>query len=183
MRKNFGAQTWICPMPVLIIGTYNEDGTPNAMNAAWGGPWDYNHIFICLSRHKTTDNIERTKAFTVSFADSKHIVEADYVGIVSGNNEPNKLAKANLHTERSKFVDAPIITDFPLTLECKLVENQDGNIVGEIVNVSADEKYLGTDGKPDPEKMHFITFDPIKNKYVELGKVVGNAFKDGMKIK
>lgn len=183
MRKNFGQKTWFYPLPVLIIGTYDENGIPNAMNAAWGGIWDYNQIYISLSPHKTTKNIEQKKAFTVSFADASHVIESDYVGIVSGNKVPNKLEIAGLHTSRSKFVDAPIIEEFPLTLECELVQNDNGTIIGQIVNVSADESVLDGDGNINPAKLHIITFDPVKNTYIELGEVVGNAFRDGLKLK
>ena len=182
MRKDFGKKTWFYPMPVLIIGTYDEKGVPNAMNVAWGGIWDFNQVYLSLSQHKTTNNIALKKAFTVSFADSKHVKEADYVGVVSGNKIPNKLEIAGLHTTKSKFVDAPIINEFPLTLECKLVSNDDGTIIGEIVNVSADESILDSNGNIDPQKIDAITFDPINNTYVKLGEKVGNAFKDGLKI-
>ena len=183
MRKDFGKQTWFYPLPVLIIGTYDENGNANAMNAAWGGIWDYNQVYVTLSPHKTTTNINLKKAFTISFADAKHTVEADYVGIVSGNKVPNKLEVAGLHTTKSKFVDAPIIDEFPLTLECKLVSNNDGTIIGEIVNVSADESVLDTNGKVDPMKLNAISFDPINNTYIKLGEKVGNAFRDGLKLK
>ena len=183
MRKDFGKKTWFYPMPVLIVGTYDEKGVPNAMNAAWGGVWDFNQIYLSLSPHKTTRNIDMKKAFTVSFADAKHVVEADYVGIVSGDEKPNKLDLAGLHTTKSKYVDAPIIDEFPLTLECKLVSNDDGTVIGEIVNVSADESILDKNGNVDPQKLDTISFDPINNAYIKLGEKVGNAFKDGLKLK
>jgi len=184
MRKDFGSKTWICPMPVLIIGSYNEDGSPNAMNAAWGGTWDYNQIFLCLSEnHATTKNILKNKEFTVSFADSKHVSQADYVGIVPYSQEHKKIEKSGLTPTRSKFVNAPIFEEFPLTLECKLVENKDGIIVGQIINVSADEKVLKNDGNIDVSKLNLITYDPIENTYIELGQKVGNAFKEGLRLK
>lgn len=183
MRKDFGVKTWVMPMPVLIIGTYNEDGSPNAMNAAWGGTWDYNQVFVCLSKHATTTNILKNKEFTISFADAKHVVEADYVGIVSYNDNKNKIKNAGLTATKSKFVNAPTFAEFPLTLECKLIENNNGNIIGQIVNVNADESVLDEQGKIDTQKLNLITFDPINNSYIELGKKVGNAFKDGLKLK
>lgn len=184
MRKNFGSKPWVYPQPVLIVGTYDENGTPDALNAAWGGQYDINMVVICLSKHKTTDNIVKKGAFTVAFADKAHVVEADYVGIVSANDVPDKLAKAGLHTVKSEFVDAPIIEEFPLALECKFVKfNEDGNVIGEIVNVSADEKVIGPDGKIDPSKLGAIVFDPIGMGYIALGEKVGNAFKDGAKFK
>lgn len=183
MRKDFGKQTWMLPLPVLIIGTYDEKDTPNAMNAAWGGLWDYNKIFVSLSEHKTTKNLRLKKAFTIAFADAKHVVEADYVGIVSANRIPDKIAKSGLKTEKSKFVDAPIFTDFPISLECKVESFEDGTLIGEIVNASADTSVLDKNGNIDVTKLHTITYDPIGHNYIELGKIVGKAFSDGKKIK
>ena len=185
MRKNFGAKTYLYPLPVLIVAAYDENGTPNAMNAAWGGISDDNQVALCLSAgHKTTKNILAKGAFTVSMADAAHVVERDYLGVVSGNKEPNKLAKAGLHAVKSEFVDAPVIEELPMTLECKLIKvTQEGLILGEIVNVSADESILDNSGKIDPAKLRPITFDPVNNKYIQLGEVVGNAFRDGLKIK
>ena len=185
MRKNFGAQTILYPMPVFIIATYNEDGTPNAMNAAWGGIHDTNQIGICLAPdHKTAKNILKRKCFTVSMADAAHVVPCDYVGIVSGNDVPDKLAKAGFHTVKSDFVDAPVIAELPMTLECRLIsfDEKTGCTVGEIVNVSADESIL-TEGKINPAKLRPITFDPVNHTYLELGGKVGDAFKDGLKLK
>ncbi|WP_299966874.1 flavin reductase family protein [uncultured Oscillibacter sp.] len=185
MRKNFGANPWFYPLPVLIIGTYGEDGTADAMNAAWGGLYDRDKVELCLSAgHKTTRNIKARGAFTVSFADVAHVAEADYVGLVSANQEARKLEKAGLHTTKSEFVDAPLIDEFPLTLECRLLKvTEDGNIIGQIVNVSADQRILGADGKPDPAKLRAIAFDPVENGYLVLGERVGNAFSDGAKLK
>lgn len=187
MRKNFGPQTWIYPMPVLIIGSYDEKGNPNAMNAAWGGIFDYNQIMICLSSHKTTENIKKNKAFTISFATKETIAASDYVGIVSQNDEPNKIIKSGLKYEKAEHVNAPLFTDYPLSLECELIDiiNQGeggGNFIGKIVNVSADESIL-SNGKIDPKKLHIITYDPVTFKYIELGEEVGSAFKEGLKLK
>ena len=187
MRKNFGPQTWMYPMPVLIIGTYDENSNPNAMNAAWGGIYDYNQIMICLGSHKTTDNIKKNKAFTVSFATVETVTASDYVGIVSQNNEPNKIAKSGLNAIKAENVNAPLFTNYPLTLECELVEiiNQGeggGNIIANIVNVSADESVL-TNRKVDYKKLHIITYDPATHKYVALGEEVAQAFKEGLKLK
>jgi len=187
MRKNFGPQTWMYPMPVLILGSFDENDNPNAMNAAWGGIFDYNQIMVCLSSHKTTDNIKKNKAFTVSFATVETVTASDYVGIVSQNKEPNKIGKSGLTYQKAEHVNAPLFLDYPLTLECELIDiiNQGeggGNIIGKIVNVSADESVL-TNGKVDPKKLHIITFDPIANKYVALGKEVADAFKEGLKLK
>lgn len=185
MRKNFGAKSFIYPQPVLIIATYDENGIPDAMNAAWGSVADTNKIAMYLAgHHKTVKNILLKKAFTVSMADASHVVECDYVGIVSGNDVSNKLEIAGLHTTKSEFVDAPLIDELSLALECKLesFDEETELLIGEIINVCADEKIL-TDGKIDPTKLDPITFDPVHHKYIKLGEVVGNAFKDGMKLK
>ena len=183
MRKNFGAKPWVYPQPVLMIGTYDENGKPNLMNAAWGGQYDANQVMLCLSSHKTTDNIKVTGAFTVSFATASTVVPCDYVGIVSAKQEPNKMEKAGFTTVKSKFVNAPIINELPLTLECKFLKcNEDGNVIGQIVNVSADESIL-TDGSVDYKKLDAIIFDPTAAAYIRLGEKVGNAFKDGAKLK
>ncbi|MBR4745116.1 MAG: flavin reductase family protein [Clostridia bacterium] len=182
MRKDFGVKTWFYPLPVVIIGTYDENGVPNAMNAAWSGIWDYNQVYVSLSKHKTTDNLTKTRAFTISFADVKHVVEADCVGVVSGNQVPNKLEIAGLHTHKSAHVNAPIIDEFPLTLECNVVSFEEGTLIGEIVNVNADESVL-TNGVIDVDKLQVISFSPADNSYRVVGKKVGNAFRDGLKLK
>lgn len=185
MRKNFGSKSWLYPMPVLIVAAYNESGKANAMNAAWGGIFTDNHIGICISEgHKTTKNILATQAFTVSMATVEQLAACDYVGIVSGNNEPDKFAKAGFTAVRSEMVNAPIIEQLPMTLECEFVSyDEDRNyLVGRIVGVSADDKIL-TDGKIDYHKLRPITYDPINHHYIELGEVVGKAFYDGKKLK
>lgn len=185
MRKNFGKKSWLYPMPVLIIAAYDEGGVPNVMNAAWGGIFTDDHIGICLSEgHKTTKNIRATGAFTVSMATAGQLTACDYVGIVSGNKEPDKFAKAGFTAERSEFVNAPVIKELPMTLECELVsyDEESNHLVGRIVNVSADESIL-TDGKIDVAKLRPVTYDPVNNKYIELGAKVGNAFSDGKKLK
>ncbi len=184
MRKNFGSKTWLFPMPVLIIATYDEKGNPDVMNAAWGGIVEENTIGICLSEsHKTTKNIAVNKAFTVSVADARHVTEEDYVGIVSQNDDKGKFEKSGFTAEKSPFVNAPIIKELPMALECSYIKTtEDGLVMGKIVNVSCDEDYL-TNGKIDPALLRPITFDPINAKYIELGSVVGNAFSDGKKLK
>ena len=185
MRKNFGSKSWLYPMPVLIIAAYDEAGIPNAMNAAWGGMFTDEHIGICISQgHKTTKNILATKAFTVIMATAEQVVACDYVGIVSGNRERDKVAKAGFTTERSEVVNAPIIKELPMTLECEFVsyDEESCHLVGRIVNVSADESIL-TDGKIDYAKLRPITYDPVNHHYVELGTKVGDAFSDGKKLK
>jgi flavin reductase (DIM6/NTAB) family NADH-FMN oxidoreductase RutF len=186
MRKNFGTKPYLYPMPVLIIGTYDENGIPDAMNAAWGNVCDVDKISICISgTHKTMKNILKSLAFTVSIADVKHVAEADYVGIISGNDVPNKLEKAGLHTIKSEFVNAPVIEEFPMTLECRLfsVDHENEIVVGEIINISADEEILNEKGMVDPAKLEPLTYDPMNNEYWVLGKKVGKAFHDGKFIK
>ena len=185
MRKNFGSKSWLYPMPVLIVAAYDEQGIPNAMNAAWGGMFTDEHIGICISEgHKTTKNILTTKAFTVSMATVEQLAACDYVGIVSGNREPDKFSKAGFTALRSEVVNAPIIEQLPMTLECEMVsyDKESNHLVGRIVNVSADEKIL-TDGKIDLGKLRPITYDPINHYYIALGEVAGNAFSDGKKLK
>ncbi len=181
-RVNFGAKPTVYPMPVFIIGTYDENGTPNAMNAAWGGITDGAEISISLAEHKTTRNFAATGAFTVSMATEYTVVACDYVGMESGNKVPNKFEKAGFHAVKSEFVNAPLIEELPMALECKVKSFDDGILVGEIVNVSADESVL-TDGKIDPKKLKPITFDAVNNTYIGLGEVVGNAFHDGLSLK
>ena len=186
MRKNFGAKPYTYPQPVLIIASYDENGTPDAMNAAWGGISDDTQISMCLSAgHKTVKNILKRKAFTVSMADAAHVAACDYVGIVSANNVPDKLEKAGFHTTRSEFVEAPLIDELPMALECRLVsyDEESCRMVGEIVNVSAEESVLDENGKIDPGKLQPITFDPVNNAYLKLGEKVGNAFRDGLALK
>lgn len=186
MRKNFGAKPYTYPQPVLIIATYDENGVADAMNAAWGGISDDTQISMCLSAgHKTVRNILARGAFTVSMADAAHVTACDYVGIVSANDVPDKLAKAGFHTTKSEFVDAPLIDELPMALDCKLISYDEDTcrLVGEIVNVNAEERILGDDGNIDPAKLEPITFDPVNNTYLKLGEKVGNAFEDGMKLK
>ena len=186
MRKNFGAKPMCYPMPVYIIATYGADGTPNAMNAAWGGISDDTEISICVSAgHKTTANILERKAFTVSMATVQQLAACDYVGIVSGNKEPDKFAKAGFHATASEFVDAPLIDELPMALECRLVsyDPETCRLVGEIVNVSADESVLGENGKVDAAKLQPITYDPMNHHYLALGGQVGQAFHDGLELK
>jgi len=181
-RVDFGAKPFIFPMPVLIIGTYDENGVPNAMNAAWGTITDFNEITISMSHHKTTENLAVTGAFTVSMATEDTVVACDYVGIESGAKVPDKFARAGFHATKSVHVNAPLIDELPMALECKVKSYQDEILVGEIVNVNADESVL-TDGKIDPKKLKPIAYDPVNHTYVGLGNVVGKAFADGAKLK
>ena len=186
--KSFGQKPWVLPQPVLIIGTYNSDGTPNAMNAAWGGQWDAKEIMISMGKHATTENLARCEEFTVAFATKDTMVASDFVGIVSAKNDSEKMQKTGWTAIKAENVNAPVFTDFPMTMECRILrkidESEEGYyIVAEIVNILVGEDYIGEDGKPDVEKMQLITYEPIRHGYVELGKRVGNAFSDGKKLK
>ena len=186
MRKNFGAKPWLYPMPVLILGTYNADGTPNAMNAVWGGISEENEIFICVSDdHKTTENFLATGAFTVSVATAKTVVAADFFGIVSGNDVPDKISRAGWHAEKSAFVEAPLFAELPLALECEVVsyEKESCRLFGKIINVSADERVLDAQGRIDAEKLSPIVYDPVAHVYRTLGTPVARAFSAGKALK
>lgn len=184
MRKNYGAKPFLYPQAVFIIGSYDENGKANAMNAARGCIARSDEIFIYLSSHKTTKNILARKAFTVSMGTVDHLAACDYVGIVSADNEPEKMQKAGFHTIKSAFVDAPIIEELPMTLECKLIsyDPESHYLFGKIVNVSADESIL-TDEKIDPMKLHPLTYDGVSCCYYSLGEKVGNAYHDGSALK
>ena len=175
----------VYPMPVFILGTYGKDGTPNAMNAAWGGITEENEITVCVSAdHKTTENFTSRGAFTVSMATADFVCECDYVGIESGNKAEDKLDRCGFHTVKSELVDAPIILELPMALECRVksYDPESCRLVGEIVNVSADESVL-TDGKIDPDKLKPITYDSANHTYRVIGEVVGKAFSDGLRFK
>ena len=185
MRKNFGSQHWLFPQPVLMIATYNEDGTPDIMNAAWGGISDSDEISISISNtHKTAENLLKRGAFTVSFATADQVAACDYVGLVSGNKVPDKFARAGFHAVKSEFVDAPLVKELPMALECRVrsYDTETDILRGEIVNVCADETIL-TDGKIDPAKLRPIVFDPVNHDYLELGEKAGKAFGEGNKLK
>lgn len=186
MRKNFGAKPLSYPQPVFTLAAYGEDGTPCAMNAAWGGISEENELSMCISAgHRTTKDILARRALTVSMADAEHMEACDYVGIVSGNNVPDKFARAGFHAQRSEFVDAPLIEELPIALECRLksYDPQTCRMVCEIVNVSVDERVLDENGAVDVSKARPITFDPFNTKYVVLGDTVGTAFRDGKALK
>lgn len=187
MKKKIKTTEAIFPMPVLMIATYNEDGTVDVMNAAWGTMLERDEIILNLTEtHKTVKNIKQRKAFTVSIADSKHVVEADYFGVVSGNNTPNKFENSGLTVTKSENVDAPIINEFPICMECEFVEYQDDKygcgVIGKVVNVTADEKVMNGDNV-DVELVNAIAFDPYTHGYYKVTNRVGEAFKDGLKLK
>ena len=187
MRKSIKTTEAIFPMPVLMIATYNEDGSVNVMNAAWGTMIDRNIVGLNLTEsHKTVKNIKERKAFTVSIADSKHVDEADYFGIVSGNNTPNKFENSGLTSTKSENVDAPIINEFPICLECEFIEYQSNEhgvgVIGKVINVTADEKVMNGENV-DINLVEAITFDPFTHGYYKVSERVGEAFKDGLKLK
>ncbi len=186
--KRFEPKPWVVPQPVLIIGTYNEQGEANAMNAAWAGQWDTKEIMISMGVHATTENMNRNGEFTVAFATKQTMVASDFVGIVSAKNDPKKMEKTGWNIEKAEKVNAPVFTDFPMTLECRIKEKIDETatgyyIIAEIVNILVDEKYLGEDNNPDIEKMELIAYNPIQHTYIQLGNKVGHAFSDGKALK
>lgn len=183
MKKYFKAQSAMYPEPVLMIGTYNEDGSANMMNAAWGGISDTNEIHICLGSHRTTDNILRLKEFTVSMGTAETMEACDYVGMVSGNKVNDKVSKAGFTPSKAEHVNAPVFEELPFGLECELIsfDENTGHLYAKILHVYMDESIL-KDGKPDLSKFHPIIFDGMNNKYVALGETVGDAFKAGRKL-
>ena len=184
MKKNIKTTEAIFPMPVLMIATYNEDGSIDVMNAAWGTMLERDQVILNLTEtHKTVKNIRNRKAFTVSIANAKNVVAADYFGVVSGNNTPNKFENSGLTATKSDNVDAPIINEFSICLECELLEGEsDWGIVGKVVNVSADEEVMNGDNV-DINKLEAIAFDPYTAGYYKVNERVGNAFKDGLQLK
>ncbi|MBQ7413556.1 MAG: flavin reductase family protein [Alphaproteobacteria bacterium] len=186
MKKNIKKDLIMAPMPVLIIGTYDENGTPNAMNAAWGTQCDMNAITIFLSKHKTTENLKQKKAFTVAFATKETLVASDYFGIESGH-KVDKIKQAGFHALRAEHVDAPVFEEYPVTVECKVLEmadDEDGyRLVGQVVNVVAEESVLDDKGRVDLGKLHLISYDSATHSYRVIGDVVGQAFRDGLALK
>ena len=171
---------------MFIIASYNADGSANAMNAAWGGISEETEITICVDNaHKTAENLLARKAFTVSMATAQMMTACDYVGIVSGSKEPGKFAKAGFHATKSEFVDAPLIDELPMALECEVIsyDEETCRLVGRIVNVCADESVLGENGKVDAAKLQPITYDPMNHHYLVLGETVGQAFQAGVALK
>ena len=184
MRKQIKTTEAIFPMPVLMIATYNEDGSVDVMNAAWGMMLERDQIVLNLTEtHKTVKNIKMRKAFTVSLANSKNVVAADYFGIVSANNTQNKFESSNLTSIKSEYVDAPIVNEFPVCMECELIDaDSECGIIGKIINVTADESVM-KDDNVDITLLDAIAFDPFTHGYYKIGEKVGNAFNDGMQLK
>ena len=182
MKKNLGPQTFVYPMPVFILGTYDENGRPNAMNAAWGGTYDTNMVTVSLARHQTTENLELKKCFTLAFGTKSTLAACDYVGIVSGKSEKEKIKKAGLTPVKALHIDAPYFEEFPLTLECEVTSFKNGTLIAKIVNTIVDEAVC-TEGKIDPAKMEAIVYEPVTHKYLLAGEAVGQAFHDGLALK
>ena len=183
MKKDFKALSGIFPMPVLMIGTYNEDGSVDVMNAAWGMAQSMTHLKLCLTEsHKTVQNMRRTMACTVALGTKDLIVESDYLGIVSANKVPNKFEKSGLHSKKSDKIEAPIIEEYPICMECKVVGFEDDGTLVEVVNVLAEEKYLNDDGTIKLNEVGIISYDPYGHGYYVVGDKVGNAFQEGKKL-
>ena len=187
MRKKLDITEGIFPMPVLMVATYNEDGSVNVMNAAWGTMQERGNVALNLTEtHKTVKNIKATGAFTVSIADAAHVTEADYFGVVSGNNDSNKFENSGLTASKAEMVNAPVINEFPLCLECEFIEYQSEKygcgVIGKVVNVTADESIM-VDGKIDISLVNAIAFDPYTHGYYKVTERIGEAFKDGLKLK
>ena len=184
MKKDFGVKTWLYPMPVLMIATYNEDGSPNAMNAAWGGTGGEETLTICIDNtHKTWANIAKRKAYTVSVGTVAQVKACDYLGCVSGHKTSDKVAKAGLHTTKAPHVDAPTIDELPLVFECELVSMDPETclVIGKVVNVACDEAAL-SNGQPDAEKIAPITYDPVAHVYRPLAAQLATAFRIGLEL-
>ena len=183
MKKDLKAVSGIFPMPVLMIGTYNEDGSVDVMNAAWGMAQSMTHLKLCLTEsHKTVKNMKRTGYCTVALATKDYIAESDYLGLVSANTVSNKFEKTGLHSVKSEKVDAPVIEEYPVTMECKVVGFEEDGTLVEVVNVLADDKYINQDGSLKLDEMGIISYDPFGHGYYEITNKVGQAFSEGKKL-
>lgn len=187
MRKILKQTEGIFPMPVLMVATYNEDGSVNVMNAAWGTMQARDHVALQLTEsHKTVKNIKERKAFTVSIADAAHVVEADYFGVVSGNHESKKFENSGMTTTKSEMVDAPVINEFSICMECEFIEYQANTygcgVIGKVVRITADESVMNGD-TIDMSLVNAIAFDPYTHGYYKVTERVGEAFKDGLQLK
>ena len=187
MRKKLDLTEGIFPMPVLMVATYNPDGSVDVMNAAWGTMQERGVVALNLTEtHKTVQNIKARGAFTVSIADAAHVVEADYFGVVSAKNEPRKFENSGLTAEKSDLIDAPVINEFPLCLECEFIEYQADEygigVIGKVLRVTADEGVMDGD-KVDMSRVNAIAFDPYTHGYYRVSERVGEAFRDGLKLK
>lgn len=187
MRKKLNVTEGIFPMPVLMVATYNDDDSVNVMNAAWGTMQARDTVALQLTEsHKTVKNIKKRGAFTVSIADVNHVVEADYFGVVSGNKVTNKFENSGLTSSKSEMIDAPVINEFPVCLECEFIEYQNNaygcGVIGKVINITADDSVMVND-KIDMSLVNAIAFDPYTHGYYRVSERVGEAFKDGLQLK
>ena len=187
MKKDLGVHPFLFPMPVLMIATYDEQGKADVMNMAWGGICAENMVALNIGEdHKTMKNIKKRMAFTLSIADVPHLKEADFFGIATGNKLEDKFERSGLTAVKSSRVDAPVIEEFPLTLECRVAEIQNdcghNRVVGEIVNVLADETVLNEKGKVDPTRLNAFAFDQFQNGYYSIGGKIGQAWHSGAEL-
>ena len=187
MKKEIKTTEAIFPMPVLLISTFNEDGSVDVMNAAWGTMLERDMVALNLTEtHRTVENIKTRKGFVVHIADAKHVVEADYFGVVSGKTEKDKFSKSGMTYTKSDLVDAPVINEFPISLECEFIEYQSDEtglgVIGKVLRTSVEETNM-KDGKVDIDSLEAIAFDPYTHGYYKVGGRVGEAFKDGLKLK
>lgn len=177
----------IFPMLVLLISTFNEDGSVDVMNVAWGTMLERDKVALNLTEtHKTVENIKARKGFVIHIADAKHVAQADYFGVVSGNKEPDKFAKSGMTFTKSELIDAPVINEFPIAMECEFIEYQSDatgmGVIGKVLRTSVEEANM-KDGKVDIDSLEAIAFDPYTHGYYKVGGRVGNAFSDGLKLK
>lgn len=184
MKKNLPVQPALFPMPTLMIGTYNPDDSVDVMMMAWGGICDMDMVALNLeAAHKTVQNLRDRMAFTLAVPGADTLAASDYLGIVSANEEPRKFEKSGLHAVKAETVDAPVVTEYPLTLECRVVEFQNQpyglRVLGKIVNVVAEESVLTEDGKVDAGKLNAFAFDPYNNGYYAIGSQIGKAWDAG----
>lgn len=187
MKRDLGAHPYVFPMPVLMVATYCEDGTVDVMNMAWGGICGNKYVALNLDEeHKTMENIRRRGAFTLSIADAAHMAEADFFGIASANTMHDKFARSGMHAVKSAVVDAPVIEEFPVAIECSLFKVDEWEhgprVIGEIINVSAEESILGADGKVDVSKIDALIFDQFGGCYYKVGEKAGKAWSEGKKF-
>ena len=187
MKQPIKTTEAIFPMPVLLVATYNEDGSVDLMNAAWGTMLDRERMALNLTEtHRTVENIKQRKGFVVHIADTAHVVEADWFGVVSAKKEKDKFAKSGLTATKSSLVDAPVINELPIAIECEFIEYQSGDtglgVIGRVLQTSVEADKM-KDGKVDIESLNAIAFDPYTHGYYQVGKRVGEAFKDGLKLK
>lgn len=187
----YGPAGWLFPKPVMIIGTYDKECRPNAMNADCGGSWDHTEISLFLGKHRqTTLNLQETREFTLALPNKDTMIAADFVGITSGLRMQNKMEKSGLTAHEAPDVKAPVFSEFPITLECRVKEVLDDatsrdcyHLIAEIVGVLVDDKFVASDGYPDIQKMKLICHETIHQTYIELGETAGKAFRVGTKLK